>query len=82
MLEAAVCGTFPVVCKDNRWVSEFGLDDFAAEPNAYDLAKKVIDINYNPMHYWGILDKLRPVLLDKFHPKRVAERIIEVYNKL
>lgn len=82
MLEAATVGTFPIVCNDNFWVSEFNLDMFAADPTPESLAMKIMDIEQNRSKYSQELDRVAPLIIDKFSSLNVAKKIIELYNKI
>jgi glycosyltransferase involved in cell wall biosynthesis len=82
MLEACVAGAFPIVCNDNSWVSEFGLDDFASNPIPLDLAKKIMEIEANKTKYTKILDELRPQIIEKFGLTNFANRLIRLYENL
>lgn len=82
MLEAVVGGAFPIICNDNNWVQEFGLEDFAVDPMPKALAAKVIDIQQHQKEYRQIIDDLRPIIIEKFGLTNFAKRIIDLYNKL
>ncbi len=66
MLEGCVAGAYPIVCNDNSWVSEFGLDEFASDPTPESMAKKIMDIQKNESKYTEILNTLRPKIIEKF----------------
>lgn len=82
MLEAIITKTFPVCCTDNEWTHEFGLDDFAAEPDPVKYAEKIQEINTNQLKYKNKIEELIPLIQEKFNKVNVAKRVIEVYSKL
>lgn len=82
MLEAVVCGSFPICCTDNEWTYEFGLQDFAAEPSPTGIAKKIFDINQDIKGYKDKLNALIPNIKEKCDKINVAKRVIDLYNSL
>lgn len=79
-IEAAITGSFPILCNDNKVVEELGLEDFAVDPDPRAIANKINDIITNKQGYYEILDKIRPMLSQKYDVKNVAKKIISLYN--
>lgn len=81
MIEAVMGDCFPLVCNDNNWVYEFGLDCFVCEPNADSFIAKIKDIENNIDKYVKIIDKLKPKIIEKFEITNVVKRIINLYHE-
>lgn len=77
-IEAICAGCIPILCNDNECVEEFGLELFAANPDPVSLAAKLKSIEENRQEYIACMDALRPVFLEQFNGKKVAENILNV----
>lgn len=69
----------PLGCRDNVWMSEFLLDNFACDPNPEAMANLIINCEKNKEFYLNKLKELKPMILEKFHVSNVAKRIINFY---
>lgn len=82
MIEGVCAGAFPIVCNDNNWVDEFGLQEFSADPNPESLAKKISEILENQDYYKKIIGGLAISYKEKMSVSNVAKRLIMFYNEI
>ena len=74
-IEAVMAGSYPILCNDNPMVKELGLEDFAAYPNAEEVALKLININQSPKFYDEIIKKRAEEYRKKFTIEAVVDKI-------
>ncbi len=80
MIEGAMAGSIPILCKDNEAAYEFGFEDFCADPDARSIAALIEKIENNYQEY---KDKLNVVVEsqgfnEKFNCKKIAQNIIRL----
>lgn len=78
----ATAASIPIVCSDCKAIHEFGLSDFAAEPNGNALARKVIDIANNRDYYYEKLKSFREKKLKDFYVENIVEKLIKIYERV
>lgn len=81
-IEAINGNCIPIVCNDLTTLKELDLEMFSVEPKAQAITAKIHEITKNPEPYLERINELKLIYREKFSAKRVAERIIDLYNKI
>lgn len=81
-IESILAGTLLVCTNDNECVHEFGLLDFAADPDPIKIANKIKDMDKNPDFYYDKIKELQPKFREMFSVESYCKRVINVYNSL
>ena len=78
MIEALICGTFPITCTDNETAKEFLPLDFMCEPKADSILKHIekLDSNYKIKQEMAL--KLGKEYKEKFNKTRIAKNILSI----
>lgn len=81
VIEAAIAGSFPILCCDNPMAHELGLTEFSTLPDSRYLALKINDIKNNSDYYNELLDSRRPFFLENFTLENVVRHVMRFYNE-
>ena len=78
MIEALICGAFPITCTDNETAKEFPPLDFMCEPDSDSMLKHIenLDSNYKIRQEMAI--KLGKKYKEKFNKIRIAKNILSI----
>lgn len=78
MIEAALCGCMPITCNDNKCAREFMNNKFSCDPNPRSMVDEVLKWNEYSANMFNGYNNAFSI----FRPKKVAQSILDVYNKL
>jgi glycosyltransferase involved in cell wall biosynthesis len=80
MIEAMICGSIPITCKDNLTAREFCPQEFMAEPNPKAIVEKILELNSNYNYYQNIALEYGEKYKKQFNKVSIAKNIINTYN--
>jgi glycosyltransferase involved in cell wall biosynthesis len=72
-IEAAICKCVPILCKDNPAAKEFGLEDFAFDPEPQKIAEGILNIS--KLNIKDKLDNISENLFNKLNKDKIALNI-------
>ena len=78
MIEALICGAFPITCTDNETAKEFLPLDFMCKPNADSILKHIQDLDGNYKIRQEMAIKLGKKYKEKFNKIRIAKNILSI----
>ena len=78
MIEALICGAFPITCTDNETAKEFLPVEFMCDPNTDSILKHIekLDDNYKIKQEMAL--KLGKKYKEKFNKTRIAKNILSI----
>lgn len=81
MIEAMICGSIPITCKDNPTALEFSPEHFICDPNPTAIIEKIQELNQNYDYFQKIALQYGEKYLSMMNKNKVAKNIIDIYNK-
>lgn len=81
-IEAAICKCIPILSNDNQTALEFWNFKLTCDPNAYSIAGKVLDIEYNYNYYLDLARNHAKDYISFFDKSTIAQNIINAFNYL
>ena len=78
MIEALICGAFPITCTDNETAKEFLPLDFMCKPNAESIIKHIKDLESNYKIRREMALKLGQEYKEKFNKTKIAMNILSI----
>ena len=78
MIEALICGSFPITCTDNETAKEFLPLDFMCKPNAESIIKHIKDLESNYKIRREMALKLGQEYKEKFNKTKIAMNILSI----
>ena len=81
MIEAMMAGSIPITCSDNPTALELSPPEFICEPTESDFLNKILELNENYKSFQKIALQYGEKYRELMNKNKIAENIINLYNK-